>query len=167
MTVEPEALPKKSSASSLKEKKDISVLEDIFTLGFTKSDPITVFENADQGLEINVVFRTVTPSELIDVYEAAGNYSTLFAQKVSERIETLARSIQFINKSPLILSGSDQTEYLKRLGRPEESVLSPLEQAKIIIAEKIKSPIVIDALWEAYEKFRDSVIDSVKDLKKK
>jgi len=167
MTIEPAAIPNADPIISLKDQRDISVLEDIFTLGFTKSDPITVFEDKENNFEVNVVFRTVTPSELMAVYEAAGCHGSLFAQRISERLETLARAIQFINRMPLLLSASDQAEYLKRVGLPEDKAVTPLDQAKIILTEKIKSPAVIDALWEAYETFRNTVTETVTNLKKK
>jgi hypothetical protein len=143
---------------------DVTTLEDLFTLGYVESKPILVFDNQEKNIRIEVIFRTLLPYEIRDIFEFASNFNSLFAQQIAEKLETLARAVKTINNRPLFLGSDDRKVFKDKHGREPTA----LDEAKVILSEKIKSPLVIDALWKEYEKFKTDVAKIFEeDLKKK
>jgi hypothetical protein len=142
--------------------KQITILEDIFSLGYSKSQDIKVYEDS-RGVEFIVQYRTLTACELRDIAETLGGYRSLAAQVWTEKIESLARAIVHINKMPLILDLPDRKAFEEK----HKQQPSVLEQARIILYEKIKSPHIIDVLFENYQEFVGVVAQSFDDIKKK
>jgi len=143
-------------------EQNSSILEDLFFLGYTKSEIYTVYKD-DAGLEIKVQFRTLTPYEVRDIQERVGQYNTPLARIITEQIETLARTIIHINHMPLILGSSEREAHFLRT----KKYPSPLEMAKNILTEKLKSEYLLDAIYEAYIEFVKGVQDSFDNIKKK
>jgi hypothetical protein len=114
-------------------------------------------------LELKAKFRTLTPLEVRDITELVELYNADTAQIVTERIETLARAILYINYMPLTLPPDEQQAYYTKHGKNP----SPLEMAKIILEEKIKSMFIIDALYTAYMEFTSDIFDKLEEAKKK
>ena len=137
MTTEPEQIQKKKDLN-------ISVIEDLFSIGYTKSENIVVYKNEEKNVEIVTQFRTLTPLELREISEILNQFGSFSAQLITEKIETLARSIVHINNMPLVLDINERDEHEKKFGKAP----SALEMARKIIAEKIKSPHIIDMLYE-------------------
>jgi hypothetical protein len=143
-------------------EKQVTILEELFSLGYAKSSEYKVYGDA-KGTEIVVQFRTLTTCELRDIAETLGMYKSIPAQVWTEKIETLARVIVHINKMPLILDQNDRKEYEDKQKRTP----SALEQARIILYDKLKSPYIIDLLFEKYQEFMETVTKSFEDVKKK
>jgi hypothetical protein len=166
MTVKPEAV---SPPKPPKDQKDLPEelslefhpLENLFYLGYAESPIIEVFK--EDTVELKVQFRTLTPLEIRDITEAISLYDSSPAQMITERIETLARSIISINHMPLILTTKERQEFYEKNGRNP----SPLEMSKIILQEKIRSMVVIDAIYEKYLEFSDSILNDLEKIKKK
>jgi hypothetical protein len=144
------------------EEKAISTLEELFTLGYTVSKHIRFYED-DQGNFFQVQFRSLTPCEYRDIAEVLGYYRSQHAQTWTEKIETLARAIVSINYMPLLLDPKDRKDYEEKNG----SAPTSLEQARIILYNKIKSSAVIDMLYDEYTKFVEKVAAGFDDVKKK
>lgn len=166
MTTEPELIKPTDTPQQLEQRKkerapEVHPLESLFTLGYAISDRVEVFNNGK--VELKAIFRTLTPAEIRDVAEEVTKYFSAEGQSITLKIETLARAIQDINYMPLILSKDDQEKYHKDLGY----VPSPLESAKIILRDKIRSLLVIDALYKAYDDFTAGVMKQFEDAKKK
>lgn len=140
---------------------EINFLENIFYLGFVESEPTTVYK--DEKVELIVVFRTLTPSEVRDIVEYMNKFESSMGKIITERIETLARAIVTINHMPLVLSAREQEDFSKKNNGRN---LSPLEMARIIVEEKIRSIKLIDVLYDAYIAFADSVYKKFDDAKK-
>jgi len=162
MTLEPQpskVVPEQSNPDFSK----TSILEDMFYLGYTKSEKVVVYRDESKEVEINAVFRTITPAELREIYEASGRYETVGGQAITEKLETLARAIVTINEMPLILDTNDREKFKKEYGRDPDV----LEQAKIILIEKLKSPELLDMLYESYREFAKTITEQFNDIKKK
>jgi len=142
--------------------KQVTILEDIFSLGYSKSQDITVYED-QKGMKFVVQYRTLTASELRDIAEMLGSYRSIAAQVWTEKIESLARAIIHINKMPLILDVRERQEFEEK----HKQQPTALEQARIILYEKIKSPYIIDVLFEKYQEFVEEIARSFDDVKKK
>ena len=155
MTIQP-------SASSIT-SASVSTIEDIFVLGYTRSDIIKVYSDEKTGMEITVQFRTLTHTEIKDVCEALYGLRHTLSQVIVEKIETLARAIVTLNGSPLILDEHDRENFAKLYKHEPTS----LDMAKYVLIEKIKSILVINALYEAYEEFLGNVTKQFEDIKKK
>lgn len=140
---------------------ELSTLEDIFELGYANSKKIDIYN--DGKVKISATFRTLTHNEVKDVFEQSNKYTTLAAQTMAERVETLARAIKTINDMPLHLSTLEREEFRKEYNRDP----TPVEQAKVTLVKKIKSHLVIDALYEAYIEFSSKIEKEFVDIKKK
>lgn len=164
MTLEPTAVLPTSTpvTDNFASDKQITILEDLFNLGFAKSEEYKVYVD-DRGLEINVQYRTLTAGELRDIAESLGNYRSMAAQVWTEKIETLARTIVCINRMPLVLDTKDRKEFEEKNGKDP----NPLQQARVILHDKIKSPYVIDLLFDKYQEFVSNIAKSFDDVKKK
>jgi len=165
MTIEPVAtLPGADSPRQfdIAADKQITILEDLFNIGYAKSEEYKIYED-ENGLEFSVQYRTLTPTEIRDIAEILGNYRSIVAQVWTEKIETLARAIMFINKMPLILDTKERQEFEDK----NKHGPSTLEQARIILYEKIKSPYVIDLLFDKYQDFNGAIAKNFEDIKKK
>jgi len=143
-------------------QKEVTILEDLYTLGYTRSSDIKVYEDS-RGVEIVVQFRTLTTTELRDLSELISVYRSIGAQVLTEKVETLARALIHINKFPLVLDVKDKDDFEKKYSRQP----TPLEMARTILYEKIRSPYVIDVLYEEYQKFTSKIEASFADVKKK
>lgn len=166
MTIEPEALDPASNKEIediLNERRSGVVLEDLFTMGYTISDPIVLFEDKEKDIFVEVVLRTLTPTEHRDIYEVLNGFMHSEAQFITQKLETLARAIVKMNGMPLTLSAADQESYSKKIGRSP----TPLDQARLILTTQIKSPFLVDALYDKYKEFVSGVQDSLEGLKKK
>jgi hypothetical protein len=139
---------------------DVHPLANIFTLGYVESEPLEIFKS--DKVELIAKFRTLTPSEFREIMEESNRYDSAAAQLITERTETLARCVVSINHMPLLLTNADQEGFHKKYGR----MPSPLDMARIILNEKINSMVVLDALYEKYMEFNDSVIEKLENLKK-
>ena len=163
MTMEP---LKEENLSSNKSKKEIfgnAALEDLFILGYTTSEPLVVYEDEKGDKRIVARFRTLTPIELRKVYEESTKYSSFGGKDITEKLETLCFAIMTINGMPLVMSTGQREEYTKEYGE----LPSPLDQARHLIINQIKSIYIIDALYEAYEEFSNRVKQEFEDIKKK
>jgi len=138
-------------------------LDNLFHFGYTESDVIEIFSDKEKNLELKAKFRTLTPTEIRDITEFIELYNAGAAQLITEKIETLARAIMYINYMPLILTPDERQDYYNKYGKEP----SPIEMAKIILQEKIKSIFIIDALYEAYSEFAQGVIKKLEKAKKK
>lgn len=161
MTMESESNIDAFTFSNQGQLSGTSVLEDLFFLGYTKSEKRTIYK--DDKFVINVVYRTLTPIELRDIYESYGRFSTMGAQIIAEKIETLARAIYTINDMPLVLNQKDKDQFIKEY-RHEPT---PLEQARYILMEKLQSVHLLDTLYDEYIKFSESIKEHFEDIKKK
>ena len=141
--------------------KEYHPLESLFYLGYAESSVIEVYK--DDNIELKVKFRTITPAEIRDITEAVDNYSSQAAQIVTERIETLARSIISINYMPLVLTKDEQQAFFDEYKRQP----SPLEMAQKVLREKIKSMLVIDSMYEKYIEFSNGIMTQFEEAKKK
>ena len=162
MTLQPE--DQKVAESETKQKFEvasISVLEDLFYLGYTTSEKICIYK--DGNAEINVTFRTLTPTELRDVFERSAKFESLEGHAITEKLEILCRAITTINDMPLVLDNNDRSAFHEQEGRDP----TPLEQARMIMFNKVKSPLVIEALYEAYDQFQTKISDNFTEIKKK
>lgn len=163
MTMEP---LKEDDLSSTPQKKEIFgnvALEDLFIIGYTTSEPITIYKDENGDRDIVARFRTLTPLELREVYEASTRYSSLAGKDITEKLETLCFAIMTINGMPLVMSTGEREEYQKMNG----NLPSPLDQARYLIINQIKSIYIIDALYDAYEEFSNKVKQEFEDIKKK
>lgn len=157
MTATPEEIKKPVEIP----KAEIHPLEELFYLGYATSDLLTVYK--DDKFELTVKFRTLVPTEMRDVMELCGQFETIAAKEITERIETLARALIEINKMPLILTAEERKTYHEKWGENP----SPLDMAREILLHNFKSMHVIDAMFEAYIEFSDGVTAKFVDLKKK
>jgi len=161
MTLEPEQLKPDQSVDV--KQYHISILEDLFYLGYANSDKIIIYKDPDKNIEINATFRTLTPAEHRDIFEYLENFNSMEAKIIAEKMEILARAVRTINDMPLVLDAGERKQYKDVYGHDPSS----LEQARYIIVERIKSVQVIDALYEAYNEFVTEVRKSFEDVKKK
>lgn len=157
MTATPETLPTTPTAPV----KEPNYLESMFYLGYAESEDLTVYKDEKQSLVVK--FRTITPPEMREILELSGTCDAVAARVITERIETLARSIIHINNMPLIWTTAEREDFYSK----EKRHPSPLEMARDILWNKIKSIVVIDTLYEAYVKFSTKVEESFEDIKKK
>lgn len=164
MTADPEQI---NSAEPInKERKvenasEMSLLESMFYLGYAQSPVIEIYN--DGTVELKAKFRTLTPLEIRDVMEERENFTSAIAQAITERIELLARAIVTINHMPLVLTKEEQGKFFEDNKRQP----SPLEMARHILRFKIRSMVVIDALYEKYLEFSNKVMTEFEDAKKK
>ena len=163
MTMEPETKDPTSENPKISDFEKLAVLEDVFYLGYTKSKKITVYKHDEDETAVVVTFRSLTPLELRDIFEAANKFESFPAQSITERLETLARAIVTINDMPLILDEKERTSFNEKHKKDP----TPLDQARIILLEKIQSPYVIDVLYEEYNAFIKNISDHFDDVKKK
>jgi hypothetical protein len=164
MTTTPEPVtssPQPKPATAFK-NVNVSVLDDMFNLGYTTSADVLVYESA--GTSIVATFRTLVPAEMRDVHEAVGAFRSMGAQFITEQIELLARGVVTINNMPLILDQHDREELSKKLDRAD---LTPLEQARYIFLNKIRSKPVLDMLYDKYMEFIQSIEKEFEEVKKK
>lgn len=143
-------------------KRSISVLDDLFNLGYTTSGDILLYEHEDK--RISAAFRTLVPAELRDVHECIGAYSSIGAKIITEQIELLARGVVMINNMPLILDQHDREELAKKDNVKDPS---PLEQARYILLHKLNSKPVLDLLYGAYMEFLGNIDKEFEEIKKK
>lgn len=163
MTVESEK-PKDSTVSFPTQEKDrdAAALEDLFLIGSTKSNVYTIYKD-DSGKSITVQFRSLQPTEIMAVADAGERHQSPIGKYISEEIETLARAIMYVNNMPLILTTQERDKYFKEYNRYP----SPLEMARTIFHEKIKSQHILDAMFEAYGEFIKGIQDDFDNIKKK
>lgn len=160
MTLKPETPPKTEPKT---DPVEIAVLEDLFYIGYITSKKITIYEDNEKGTKIDAVFRTLMPAEFRDIFEIVGKYDTFQAQEITNHIETLSRAIKTINDMPLVLDTKEKEEFKNKYDREP----SPLDQAREILTNKIHSVQVVDALFDAYQKFYDDIKTQFDELKKK
>ena len=167
MTADPEINPAVFSVATQKEDGTVSaILEDMFSLGYAKSGEVVVYEGEQAGktIKITAEFRTVLPAEIRDIFEEVQKYPSFLGGFVTEQIETLARALIKINGMRLALDQNDRTDMLKEL---DTTSITPLNEARYILIKKIKSVHVLDALYDSYKKFIDTVRQKFEDSKKK
>jgi hypothetical protein len=164
MTVESEPIvPDKIVTPEQKEaNNEAAALEDLFLIGSTKSNVFTIYKD-DEGRQITVQFRSLQPVEIMEVAEAADRHSSSIARYTIEELETLARAIMYVNGMPLILNEKEREDYFKT----KKKYPSPTEMARIILYEKIKSPHILDAMYEAYTDFIKGIQLGFDEVKKK
>lgn len=161
MTIRPEfTSDQKSKLDDVKITSEIHPLLNIFTLGYTESEPIEIYK--DESVELKVKFRTLTPAEHIDIQEEAARYESPVGSIIAERMSTLMRAIITINHMPLILTVPEQEKYKEDHG----NYPSPLEMSRIILTEKIRSMLVLDAMYEKYMEFTEEIINKLENIKK-
>jgi hypothetical protein len=168
MTAEPEVITdrvRQHLAAEVEKKTRITVdlhpLEQIFTLGYAISSSLVIINEND--IELRAVFRTLTPAEIRDIAELTNLYQDPVAKAITERIETLARAIQTLNSMPLILTDKERDELQNKLRHAP----SPLDMARAVIQEKIRSLVIIDALYDAYSEFLEEINKKFEFIKKK
>lgn len=138
-------------------------LSNLFNFGYAESGVIEIFSDKENALELKAQFRTLTPTEVRDITEFTELYNASTARIITEKIETLARAIMYINYMPLILAEDERQVYFDKYGRNP----SPLDMARIILQEKIKSVFIIEALYDAYSEFAEKIIKQLEKAKKK
>lgn len=164
MTTTPEAVtssPQTKPATTFK-NVNVSILDDLFNLGYTTSDDVLVYES--EGTTIVAQFRTLVPAEMREVHESVGSFRSMGAQFITEQIELLSRGVVRINNMPLILDQHDREELASKLNKAD---LTPLEQARYIFLNKIRSKPVLDMLYDKYMEFIQSVEKEFEEVKKK
>jgi len=150
--------------SSIEEKvneQSAAVIEDLFLLGYTTSKKITIYK--DEQSEIVVQFKSLLPYQIREIQEQVIRYSSPIARAITEQIETLARALISINDMPLILPANEREEYFRK----NHKYQSPLEMAKTLLSEKLKSEHLLDAMFEAYTEFANGIYEHFNDIKKK
>lgn len=145
------------------ELADFSIFEGLFTKGYTTSPPIKVLNSPEENLDLIVVYRTLEPTELRDIFEEVSKYKSNVGQTVTEQLETLARAIVTINGMPLSMSKPEVDQFHAAHNRYP----SPLDAARFVVKNKIKSIPVVDALYNSYIEYAESVIKKFEELKKK
>jgi hypothetical protein len=163
MTTEPE----ETKISREEEKlpfslEELAILEDLFYIGHTESEKIVIYKD-EKGKKITVTFRSLTPTEIRAIFEAADQFDSVGGRAVTEKIETLSRAITSINDMPLVLDPKEREEFHGKYNRDP----TPLEQARHIFLNKVKSLHMINALYEAYEDFQSKITAHFEDVKKK
>lgn len=143
--------------------KEVSPLENLFYLGKANSPLLTILEDKEKGIELKVKFRTLYPAEYRDIADLSFTYESAPSQMITEKIETLARAVISLNHMPLALTQQDREEYFKKRGKYP----TPLEEARVILYDKINSEVIIDSLYEAFVEWSDSIIKDLKGAKKK
>jgi len=163
MTADPEVLQDEPVSKDRKFESpgELNILESMFYLGFSQSPVIEIYN--DGKVELKAKFRTLMPIELREIMEEKENYTSSIAQAITERMETLARAIVTINHMPLVLSKEEQDKFFEDNKRQP----SPLEMARHILRFKIRSMVVIDALYEKFIEFSNQVTATFEDTKKK
>jgi hypothetical protein len=164
MTISPQVadIPVKKK-NQQKEPIGYSPLESLFHFGYAESPVIDIFSDEESNVELKAKFRTLTPTEIRDITEFIELYDAGASQVITEKIETLARAVMLVNYVPLILPPDEQQAFYDKHGKSP----SPLEMARMILQEKIKSMFIIDALYEAYAEFSQSIIEKLEKAKKK
>jgi len=142
--------------------RDVAALEDLFLIGATTSNVYTIYKD-EKGHFITVQFRSLQPVEIMAVAEAIERQQSSLGKFIAEELETLARAIMYVNNMPLILNTQERDTYFKEYKRQP----SPVEMARTILYEKIKSPHILDALYAAYNEFVKSIQENFEDVKKK
>ena len=164
MTAEPETFIPPQTAQPIvppTQAREIHSLESLFYLGYAESQPVVIYK--DDKNELKVKFRTLTPAETRDVNEEITKYFSPHGQAVTEQIESLARAIVWINYMPLVLTREEQNKFFEDNKRNP----SPLEMARIILRDKIKSLDIMNSMYKAYLEFQDGVSKELEDAKKK
>lgn len=158
MTAEPtESTPYTTVATD----RDTAVLEDLFLLGYTTSEPIAIYK--DEKTEIRVQYRTLLPYEHREIAQAVSSFTSPVAQYITEQIETLARAVVTINSMPLQLNLDDKKSFQSEHRREP----TPLDQARYVMTKKIRSKHILDAMFDAYVEFVEGITKHFEELKKK
>lgn len=140
-----------------------AALEDLFSLGYTRSDVYTIYHDEESGKKITVQFRNLLPHEIREVADEVNKRASPVSQLITEQMETLARAVVCVNDMPLVLT-SDERELFKKEHRREAS---SFDMARIIMYEKIKSTHVLDAMYDAYQEFIKTIDTHFDEIKKK
>lgn len=169
MTADPELSSFSENKRAEVDVTGSAILEDIFLLGYTKSGPVVLFSQEKDGRKtaLTAEYRTLLPAEIRDIFEEVNHYQSFLGQLVTEEIETLARAIVTINGMRLVLDQTDREALAKEMRDRNLPTPTPLSEARYILMHKIKSPMVIDMLFEGYKKFADQVKNTFDDIKKK
>ena len=141
---------------------EVAALEDLFLIGSTKSNVYTIYKD-DSGQQITVQFRSLQPTEIMDVAEAVARHVSVEAKYITEELETLARAIMYVNGMPLILNEKEREDFFKA----NKKQASPTEMARIILYDKVKSEHILDAMYEAYKEFIKGIQIDFEEVKKK
>ena len=163
MTVNPQQLPPPEKKKKEQKPAVYNPLENLFHFGYAESDVIEIFSDKENNIELKVKFRTLTPTEIRDITELTELYQSDTSQIITEKIETLARAIMYVNYMPLTLPPDEQQIYYNNYGK----MPSPIDMARVILQEKIKSIFIIDALYNAYAEFAENIIKQLESAKKK
>lgn len=161
MTAEPEVLIKNAPASP---DFTYSVLQDVFALGYARSQERVLLKDEAANLSVRVVYRTLIPAEVRDIYEVIGKYNSVLGQLITEQIETLARSVESINGMALQLPRNDCMQLAQEL---KVESPSPLQQARYVLTHKVKSAHLLDTIWVGYKDFVTEVDAQFEEIKKK
>jgi len=141
---------------------DFSAFESLFSRGYTVSPDVIVFKDKETDLDLVAKFRTLTPVELRDIFEEVSKFTSPVGQTVTEQLETLARAVVTLNGSPLAMSKAEVDDFYANYNRYP----TPLEAARYVMQEKIRSVIIIDALFGKYVEFAEEIVKSFDDIKK-
>ena len=141
---------------------DFSEFESLFRKGYTVSPDVVVFTDKETDLDLIARFRTLTPVELREIFEEVYKFNSPVGQTVTEQLETLARTVVTLNGSPLAMSKVEVDEFFSKNDRYP----SPLEMARYVMQDKIRSVVIIDALFSKYVEYAEEVIKNFEDLKK-
>jgi hypothetical protein len=155
------AVPETLQSSSPIRASENAYLEQLFLLGYATSEPKTIFKN--DAMEIVVVYRTLTPVEMREVFEVVAQFSSSPAQAITTELEILARAIVTINHMPLVLDSKDREDFEKKYNRTPSS----LDMARYILHDKIKSVHVLDMMYEEFNKFVDLIAKNFSEAQKK
>ena len=162
MTVEKSSSQEPTLLPPQEKDRDAAALEDLFLLGSARSNIITIYKD-DSGKFVNVQFRSLQPTEIMAVADAVERHASSLGKFVSEQLETLARAIMYVNGMPLVLTAKEREDYFKE----HERYPSPLEMARIVLYDKIASPHILDAMFEAYMEFVKGIQENFDNIKKK
>lgn len=164
MTIEAElgAAEKLTTPQDRESNTQAAALEDLFLIGNTKSNLYTIYQD-DSGKQITVQFRSLQPTEIMEVAEAVARLVSPEAKFITEELETLARAIMYINSMPLILNEKEREDYFRSYKKHP----SATEMARICLYDKIKSEYLLDAMYEAYKEFIKGIQIEFDEIKKK
>jgi hypothetical protein len=159
MSTEPEKVETSNPLPPIQDS--YQALEDMFYIGYVNSKPYIIYKDGDK--EIVVQYRTLVPHELRVIAEEVHKYTSPLGQLYTEQIEILARAIVRINNMPLVFNVADREDWIRRYAKHP----TPIEMARVILLEKIKSEHILDALFDGYKEFSSEIQVHFEDIKKK
>jgi len=111
----------------------------------------------------DLVFRLLTPGELLEVWDIASRHASLESQTLRVKIECLARAIVLVDNQPLTLDTKEKELVKASLGKTE---LKSHEEASVILQDRVSIP-TIKAWDQALADWMEEYIDLIEERVKK